>query len=120
MHQGKTRRYVLRGNETVEDTSAGLQAMQVVLREITHWLHGRFDANPDFTATLEPGPRIVLTPNMQALAGMIWKIELNLSETPGLIKSVVIHEGEGSFTKLAFNGTQLNIHIDESLFRTIK
>jgi outer membrane lipoprotein-sorting protein len=120
MHEGKSRRYVIRDGVMVEDSAANLQAMQVVISEITQWLHGRFDANPDFHATLEPGPQVLLTPKEAALAKMIEKIELNLSDQPGLMKSVVIHEGKDTFTLLNFINPTLNQAINKDLFLSVE
>ena len=48
----------------VEDKSGGVQAMKIVLGEITGWMSGKFDRNPSFTATLKEGTntRITLKP----------------------------------------------------------
>ncbi len=62
LHKGKTRRFVKKNGSFVEDGSASLQSMQVVVQEITQWLNGRFDVNPAFAARLEPGRKIVMTP----------------------------------------------------------
>jgi outer membrane lipoprotein-sorting protein len=119
MHNGKTKRYIRRDGNTSEDAGANLQSMQVVLQEITQWLNGRFDENPAFSTLLEPGRRIVLSPREKSLAMMIQRIELVLSDRPGIIKSVIIYEGEQSFTKLEFNNVKLNQPLEDSLFRTM-
>jgi len=50
---------------------------------------------------------------------MIQKIELMLSNTPGIIKSVTIYESDNSFTKLFFKKSILNGKIDDSMFRKL-
>ena len=50
MHNGKTKRFIMRKDGFIEDNSANLQSMGFVLKEITMWLNGRFDENPQFTA----------------------------------------------------------------------
>ncbi len=119
-HDGKTKRYVLRNGTVIEDAGAHLQSIPVVLEEITRWLRGRFDENPAFTVQQEPGPKIVLRPKEKDLALIIQRIELIFSEQPGIMKSVVIYEGEGSFTRLDFRNVMLNQPLDDSLFREFR
>ena len=92
MHDNRTERYVDTGHGLTKETGAGLQAMQIVLEQISQWLGGRFDENPMFTAKLEPGPKIVLTPKEKSFSRMIHHIDLVLSERPGSIDSVFIYE----------------------------
>lgn len=117
MNKDGTERYV--GTETglVKESGANLQAMQVVLEHITQWLEGRFDDNPVFAANLEPGPKITLVPKDKGFARMIARIELVFSSRPGVIETVVIHEGADSFTRLVFKNVVLNPSIDDSVFR---
>jgi len=119
MHKGKTKRFIMKDNQFIEDSSANLQAMGFVLKEITMWLNGRFDENPQFTASLKAGRKIVLLPKQESFTLMIQKIELMLSNRPGIIKSVIIFENDNSFTKLVFKKTMLNDKIDDSMFREI-
>jgi len=118
-HKGKTKRFIMRKDGFIEDSSANLQAMGFVLKEITMWLNGRFDENPQFTATLKAGHKILLLPKEKSFSMMIQKIELMLSDRPGVIKSVKIFENENSFTKLVFKKSILNDTIDDSMFRKI-
>jgi hypothetical protein len=119
MHDNRTERYVDTGHGLTKETGAGLQAMQIVLEQISQWLGGRFDENPMFTAKLEPGPKIVLTPKEKSFSRMIHHIDLVLSERPGIIDSVFIYESEDSFTKLVFKNAVLNQPIDAALFRKV-
>jgi outer membrane lipoprotein-sorting protein len=119
MHDNRTERYVETGNGLTKETGAGLQAMQIVLEQISQWLGGRFDENPMFAAHLEPGPKIVLAPKDKAFSRMIHHIDLVLSERPGIIDSVVIYESEDSFTKLVFKNAVLNQPLDAAVFRKI-
>jgi outer membrane lipoprotein carrier protein len=116
-HDGKTKRYIRRDGVIIEDAGAHLQSLHVVLEEITRWLKGRFDENPAFAVRQEPGPKIVLSPKEKNLASMILRIELIFSDQPGIMKSVVIYEGEDSFTRLDFKNVLLNQPLDDSLFR---
>jgi outer membrane lipoprotein-sorting protein len=120
LHNGKTRRFVQKNGNLIEDASASLQSMQVVVQEITQWLNGRFDDNPMFAARLEPGRKIVMSPRDESFARLIQRIEILLSDRPAVIKSVKIFEGEDSYTKLEFKEVILNQELDEALFRNVK
>ena len=120
LHNGNTRRFVQKGGSLVEDASANLQSMQVVVQEITQWLKGRFDDNPAFAARLEPGRKIVMVPREESFARLIQRIEVLLSDRPAVIKSVMIFESEDSFTKLDFKDVILNQKLDDALFRKVK
>ena len=120
MHNGQIKRFVLKDGRLVEDAAAGLQSMQVVVQQITQWLNGRFDENPAFSATLEPGPRIVLTPKEKALARLIHRIEIKLAEQPGVLESVTIFESEDSFTRLIFQNVTLNPQLNDTAFSVIQ
>jgi outer membrane lipoprotein-sorting protein len=119
LHQGNIRRYIEGSNGLTEDSSAGLQAMQSVLQEITRWLKGDFGSNPMFSASLEREGKIVLTPREKAFALIIKGIELVLSDRPGVIKSVTIYEGKDSFTKIEFQNVRVNDPLKDSLFQEI-
>lgn len=120
VHEGSVRRFVSTdGSDFREESGAGLEAMQVVVEEITQWLAGHFDDNPMFQASLEPGKRIVLVPKNGAFQKVIRRIELNLGEEPGVMQSVTIYESENAFTKLVFTKTVLNEKIDDALFQKI-
>ena len=120
LHNGKTRRFVQKGGNLIEDASASLQSMQVVVQEITQWLNGRFDDNPAFAARLEPGRKIVMTPREESFARLIQRIEVLLSDRPAVIKSVMIFESVDSFTKLEFIDVILNQKLDDDLFRKVQ
>jgi hypothetical protein len=119
MHNGQVNRFVKTGEGFSRDSGVKLQAMQVVMDEITLWLSGRFQDNPNFKATLEPGPKIVLTPRENAFTAIIARIDLILSEQPGVINSVTIFENEESLTKLIFKDAILNEPLNDSLFEEI-
>ena len=119
MHDGRTKRYLKRNGAIIEDEGAHLQSMQVVLQDITQWLSGRFEENPAFSASLEPGRKIVLRPKEKSLATMIQRIELILSDRPGIISAVMIYEGKKSYTRFEFKNAVLNQPLQDSIFRKI-
>jgi outer membrane lipoprotein-sorting protein len=125
MHNGRVKRFTLdtQTHQFREESGEGLDAMQVVLGEISQWLKGRFDENPMFSASLESGDKIVLTPKQKAFSDVIQRIELYLDtqpgRPPGIIRRVLIYESETAYTDLSFAGTRLNRSIDESVFQRV-
>lgn len=119
MHDGRVRQFVAGASGFKEQGNAGLQGMQVVLEEITDWLMGRFDTNPMFDAQLADKGRIVLKPKEAAFNAVIEQIVIQLSETPGIIKSVTIYESPTAFTQMTFNHTILNQPIDDAVFQDV-
>ncbi len=117
-YQGKTKQFIKEKNGFVENSGANLMAMQFVLQEITNWLGGHFDKNPDFKAVLKSNRRIILKPGKKEISSIISRIELLLSEKPGLIESVKIFESEDSYTVLTFQKSELNTKIDSQRFKT--
>ena len=119
LHDGKTRRYMHNGSAFTEDTDMNAQGMQVVLQQIALWLGGRFEEDPIFQAALKPDRVIVLTPREKAFSQMIQHIDLKLSDTPGILKSVTIYEGPDSFTRLLFSNVRINQGIPVILFQKV-
>jgi outer membrane lipoprotein-sorting protein len=120
IHNGNIKRYIKGNDGFIQDSGVELQAMQVVLQEITLWLRGRFNDNPNFNAVLEPGPKIVLTPKEKSFAAIIQRIELMLSNQPGIIETVRIYENDTSYTKFIFNNVSLNKPLKDSLFQEVR
>lgn len=122
MHGGNIKRYNSSPEGYVEDSSVKLEAMRVVLQEITMWLNGRFDENPNFTAKLVHGKpaRIILSPREAGgISTIIQRIELKLSLKPGIIDSVTIFESENAYTVIEFLNPGLNLVIPDSVFTKI-
>ncbi len=117
MHNGKTRRYIQGKEGLIEDTGADLQSLQIVIQEMTQWLGGRFDENSSFAARFEQGRKIVLTPRQKSISMLISRIELVLSDRPGVMESVTIYESRDSFTRFTFQDATVNQEIAESVFR---
>ncbi len=119
MHDGRIERYV-KGDAGFEpERSAGLEAMQVVMDQITEWLRGRFDQSTMFEARLAPDGKIIMVPREAAFKEIILRIEISLAELPGVIKEVLIYESEDAFTRMRFADTTLNEKIEESVFRKV-
>jgi outer membrane lipoprotein-sorting protein len=122
VHKGETKRYISSGGKMIEDKTGGVQAMKIVLNEITAWMSGKFDQNPSFTATLKEGEytQITLTPIGKSMAGMIEKIIITISKKDAAVKSVKIIESENSLTRIDFNDAVINKVIPESTFQDIE
>jgi outer membrane lipoprotein-sorting protein len=116
MHGTAMKRYIRRGDKIVQESTTGLQSMQVVMGEIIQWMKGDFDKNPGFTPQLKQGRTIVLMPKDKSLADIIQRIELKLGAEPGIIRSVVIYESKKSYTVLEFSNVKLNMQLPDSLF----
>lgn len=119
-HAGETKKFIRRDGKIITDSAANAPAMQFVVEEISRWLKGRFDENPVFSADLEPGRRIVLTPKDKALGNMIRRIELMLSDRPGIMESVMIYESEASYTRIQFTDVEINRSLDRRLFEEVR
>ena len=116
MHGGKVRKFVERDGVLAEDKGMRLDAMQVVLSEISNWLDGRFTDNAMFTVSFPKKQTILLTPKEQGFAALISSIELKLGEQAGLLDKVIIFEGPGAFTSLTFSNRLLNQEIPAAVF----
>lgn len=121
-HNGETKRYISSSGKMIEDKTGGVQAMKIVLNEITAWMSGKFDQNPSFTATLKEGTytEITLTPVGKSMAGMIEKIIITISKKDAAVKSVKIIESENSLTQIDFSDAVINKVIPESTFQDIE
>ncbi len=117
MHGGDARRFVQSDQGLVEDVSVRLQAMQFVMPEISGWLEGRFQDNPLFDASLDGINTIMLVPTDPGMARFIQRIELLMSDRPGVIEQVLIFESDDAFTRMVFSHTQVNPSLDDRLFQ---
>ncbi len=119
-HKGKTSRFVKGKDGFVQESARGVQAMQVVMEEISQWMKGEFTENPNFSATLESGPKILLRPKAEAFSKIIERIELVLSpDRPGIIDHVSIYESGNSYTKIIFQNVRINESFADALFQGI-
>ena len=116
MHGGKVRKFIDRDGRLVEDRGMRLDAMQVVLGEISGWLEGKFTDNATFKTSVIDEQTILLTPNEESLTAFISSIELKLADQRGLLRSVTIFEGPESFTRLLFSNTVLNRAVPVEVF----
>jgi outer membrane lipoprotein-sorting protein len=117
MHDGDAKRFVQSDQGLVEDASVRMQAMQFVMPEISGWLAGRFQDNPLFNASLDGVNKILMVPKDAGMARFIQRIELLMSDRPGVIEEVLIFESDDAFTRMVFSNTQVNPVLDDRLFQ---
>lgn len=120
VHDGKMERFVQSGDSYAKENGSSLDFMVFVQQEICNWLTGSFGDSSLFDAKLTKGAKVVLTPKDIGFSQMVRQIEVSLSDRPGVIDSVVIYEGDNSFTKLAFNHTRLNQPIANTVFEKVQ
>jgi outer membrane lipoprotein-sorting protein len=116
MHNGKMSKFIKTGGRFTEEKGIGIDAMQLMLGEISNWLEGRFSDNEMFTASFPDAKTIILTPRGQATGGLISKIELTLGERKGVLDTVTIFEGPDSYTRMTFSHAVINGNIPASMF----
>ena len=119
MDDGQVKRFIESDQGLVEDLGPAKQIMQFVLQEVTYWLKGKFDNSSNFTARLSGDRTITLTPKEESFSRIIERIELKLSDRPGVMESVKIIENQDTYTEYTFQKTQVNISLDDALFRKI-
>lgn len=121
-YKDDTRRYIASGGKMIEDKLGGIQAMKIVLGEVTSWMSGKFDQNPSFAATLKEGTntQITLTPVGKSMSGMIEKIEITVSPKEAAVKSVKIIESANAFTQIDFTNVEINKAISNKVFQDVQ
>jgi outer membrane lipoprotein-sorting protein len=116
MHDGHTRKFIQHEGKFREEHGMGLDAMQIVLQEITGWLDGEITDTATFRVSIAGEDFIVLIPKEAALEKIISRIELKLLGESGLMESVTLYEGEDSFTRMVFSAAVLNEKIAAGRF----
>lgn len=116
MHEGRVKRIIERDGRFQEEKGMRLDAMQVVLTEISSWLDGRFTENELFKVSFPDVSTVLLVPKDEAFSGLIERIELKLAERKGLLDRVTIVEGPDASTVMTFSNRVLNQHIPVTSF----
>ena len=121
MEDETIRQYAQAGQGMVAQKNPELEAMRVFLREICMWMQGRFRENPDLDVHFAGDGRVVLTPVAGSAVSMVIRgITLRLTDTPGVIESVTIHEDAETYTVIRFHDTKINRDIDGRVFRQLE
>ncbi len=116
MHDGRIRKFIKQDDQFVEEQGMGVDAMAIVIQEITGWLDGLITDTATFQVQAEQEGLIILTPKEAALAKIISRIELRLADQSGLMESVTLYEGPESLTRLIFSEAVLNDKIPAVTF----
>lgn len=118
-HKGNTQRFVEENGEWIEDVGVKMAGMQVVMTQISQWMSGQFTSSSDFDARLVATNKVVLIPKSDALARLIQRIELVLSDRPGVVESVTVIEGADAYTVWAFRNIRTNGSLSPTLFSDV-
>jgi outer membrane lipoprotein-sorting protein len=108
MDDGQISKFVERNGSFIEEHGMGVDAMHIVLSEITGWLDGEITDTPTFQVQSKEDDLIILTPRKAELVKIISRIELKLLDQSGIMESVTLYEGPGSLTRMVFSGAVLN------------
>jgi outer membrane lipoprotein-sorting protein len=120
LDNGDAHRFVHTDAGWQEDTQAAMQSMDFILQEIAKWLNGRFEDNPLFNVSLDPGGKIVMTPKDKGMGQFIQRIDLVMADRPGVIKEVVISESNDSFTRYTFINPKINEPVAPAKFQKVQ
>jgi outer membrane lipoprotein carrier protein len=118
---GHAQRLLKHGAEWVSDASAKLEAMTVVLGEISLWLDGNFSASKTFRPQLRLAARnqpaqVDLLPLDRSLGKIIARITLTFGERPGTVSAVDIFEQGEGVTHIVFENPRYNHVIPDERF----
>jgi outer membrane lipoprotein carrier protein len=99
------------------ELTPAVESIRMVLSEISLWFQGHFDESKSFEARFLPGPpkHIALIPK-RGIDKFVQRIEIFLSEKPGLIDRVEMEEPDGSRTVMEFKKSELNTKIPPGIF----
>ena len=121
-HKNTSRRYIYSDGKMIEDKNGGAQVVKIVLNDVSGWISGRFDRNPSFKAQIREGAdtTVTLIPAAKNMAGMIEKIEIDISRKTATVKSVKIIEDRDTYTQINFQNMKINKEVPPSVFQDIK
>lgn len=115
MHDGKIRKFIDREGQLEEERGQQLDAMQMVLGEISGWLEGQFKETETFSVSFQNEHTLTLIPKDPSFQDVISGVELKLADRAGVLDSVTIFEGAESFTRLVFSNAVVNQAIPATL-----
>jgi outer membrane lipoprotein-sorting protein len=121
VRHGNAQRLLKHGGAWVTDSSAKLEAMKVVLGEISLWLDGNFGASKTFkpalrAATTGQPAHVELVPLDPSLAKIISRIDITFAERPGTVSAIDIYEGNEGLTHIAFENPRFDGDIPDQRF----
>lgn len=118
---GVVERLIKHGGQWVPDASARLEAMKIVIGEISLWLDGNFAASKTFRAELRPAgkgepPHVELVPLDKSLGKIISRIAIRFGERPGTVTAIDIFEAGEGVTHIAFENARYGEAIPDARF----
>jgi outer membrane lipoprotein carrier protein len=121
VRRGNAQRLLKHGDAWVNDSSAKLEAMKVVLGEINLWLDGNFGASKTFKPELRAAQtgqpaHVELVPMDPSLAKIISRIDIIFADRPGTVSAIDIFEGNEGVTHIVFEQSRFNGEIPEQRF----
>jgi outer membrane lipoprotein-sorting protein len=119
VNRGNVKRFIFKEGSYVEDSSARLEAVRIVVSQITEWFAGKFNNNKDFNAEIIEG-KVVLTPQNATIKGFIKMVVITFSKNEGVITAIEIIEVQGSTTYLEFGDIAINKPMPAGIFSKVK
>lgn len=117
--RGNVKRFIFREGGFVEDSSARLEAVRIVVSQITEWFAGKFNNSRDFRADIIEG-KVVLTPQNASIKSFIKKVVITFSKDAGVISAIEIIEVQGAATYLEFKDIAINKPLPDGIFSKVK
>jgi outer membrane lipoprotein-sorting protein len=119
VNKGNVKRFIMKDDKFIEDSSARLEAVRIVVGQITEWFAGRFNNNKDFKAGLSEG-RVVLLPQNETISSFIQKVVITFSKNEGVISAIEIIEVQGASMYLEFDDIAINKPLPDGIFERVK
>ena len=119
VNNGNVKRFIMKDNKFIEDSSARLEAVRIVVGQITEWFAGRFNNNKDFKAEISEG-KVVLLPQNVTISSFINKVVITFSKNEGVISAIEIIEVQGASMYLEFNDIAINKPLPDGIFEKVK
>ena len=112
----QVKRMIKRKDGFVENSGSAQEALRRIMKNMSRWMKCEFDNDPDFAVSFEKANTITLTPTRKVMEKYIQSVEIERAETPGVIRSVFIHEGKQIVTRIEFQDVAINKPIPQSIF----
>jgi hypothetical protein len=117
--KGNVKRFIMKDNKFIEDSSARIEAVRIVVGQITEWFAGRFNGSRDFKAEIAEG-KVVLLPQNETISSFIQKVVITFSKKDGVISAIEIFEVQGASMYLGFENIAINKALPEGIFERVK
>jgi outer membrane lipoprotein-sorting protein len=117
--KGNVKRFIMKDNKFIEDSSARIEAVRIVVGQITEWFAGRFNNNKDFKAEIYEG-KVVLLPQNETINSFIKKVVITFSKNDGVISAIEILEVQGASMHLEFDNIAINKPLPDGIFERVK